>query len=244
MDQFNKWQEYWDNYLLNKHGKEEVKTEADLFFQVARTVQKKPVEKEIFDEMIREIIGQLSLDKDDFLVDFCCGNGLFTYELKDCVHSIIAVDFSEQIINTAKKYKSASNIAYYLGSVIEFLKGFQNQFPGVTPTKYLMNDALAYFSVSDLEEMVKLIRSVSGGSFVFLLRGVPDDALKWNFYNTDERKEKYLSDIAKGDITNDGLGRWWSKNEVETICNPLDLQCTFIHPEHNNYRMDILITKK
>lgn len=242
MEQFDKWQEYWDNYLLNKHGKEEVKTEDDLFFQVARTVQKKPVEKEIFDQIIKDIIHELRLEKGDTLVDFCCGNGLFTHELKDQVTQIIGCDFSPQIIDTANKYKSAENITYCLGGVIEFLQGFQTKFPGVHPNKYLMNDALAYFSVSDLEQMLQLIMTVSP-KFDFALRGVPDDALKWNFYNTPERKEKYLENVAKGDLTNDGLGRWWAKEEVDDICNRLNLKVVMTNPPVSHYRMDIVISR-
>ena len=49
MQQFDKWQEYWDKYLLNRHGKEEVQTEDDLFLQVARTENKRPIEKHAFD---------------------------------------------------------------------------------------------------------------------------------------------------------------------------------------------------
>jgi len=244
MEQYDKWQEYWDNYLLNKHGKAEVTSEDDLFFQVARTVQKKPVEKIVFDMLVKEIITQLGLKTTDVLIDFCCGNGLFTYELRNDAQQIIGVDFSAQIIEAAKRFKSAPNITYCLGGIIDFLKRFKTDFPGLAPDKYLMNDALAYFNTADLELMLRHIAELSPAGFDFALRGVPDDELKWTFYNTEERKQRYLDNVKKGDLTNDGLGRWWSKDEVNEVCSKLNLKCEIMNLTlpGSEYRMDIVIS--
>ena len=57
--------------------------------------------KEVFEKIIERIDIDLGLDKQDILVDFCCGNGLFTFELKDKVARIIGIDFSQKIIDTA-----------------------------------------------------------------------------------------------------------------------------------------------
>lgn len=243
MEHFDKWQEYWDNYLLNKYGKPEVKTEADLYFQVARTIHKKPIDKSTFDHIIYEMVHGLSLEQEDILVDFCCGNGLFTYELRSLVQRIIGVDFAPHILQTAHEFKSAENITYHLSEVTAFLKNFKQVFPDVQPNKYLNNDSLAYFSVEELEEMLQLIVGISGNDFHFLLRGVPNAELMWNYYNTEERKQKYLADKAKGDYTNDGMGRWWLPEEIENICKALNLKY-IIHNQDaslSNYRMDVMI---
>src|SRR5436309_2313596 len=105
MEQFNNWQEFWDNFLLKRYGKEEVQTEDDLYFQVARTVNRKPVSKEVFEKITEQITEDLGLSAGDVLVDFCCGNGLFTYELKNKVKQIIGIDFLRPIINTANKFR-------------------------------------------------------------------------------------------------------------------------------------------
>jgi hypothetical protein len=243
MEHFDKWREYWDNYLLNKYGKPEVQTEADLYFQVARTLHKKPIDKPIFDHIVHEMVQGLALEKGDILVDLCCGNGLFTYELKGLVSKIIGVDFAPQIIHTALDFKKADNITYYLSEVNHFLRDFKMLFPWITPNKYLNNDSLAYFSFEELEEMLEDIIAISGDDFHFLIRGVPNADLMWNYYNTEERKLKYLTDRENGDYTNDGLGRWWLPEEIETICKNLGLTY-FIHNQEvslSNYRMDILI---
>lgn len=243
MEQFDKWHEYWERYLLEKHGKQEVANEDDLYLQVARTVHRKPISKEAFQLIVDDIIQSLSLQQDDVLVDFCCGNGLFTYELKDKVARIIGIDFTEQIVATARQLKSAPNIEYCLGSVVDFMDAFEQHFPGVHPHKYLMNDSISYFSVKDLEQMLKSMIRVSPNGFTAIFRGAPDDALKWNYYNTEERKQRYLDNLAKGDLTNDGMGRWWAANEVETVCASLGLVCHMRQQDAAlaNYRTDIII---
>jgi methyltransferase family protein len=240
----NNWKGFWDKYLLTRYGKEEVQSEDDLYLQVARTVNRKPIDKQAFNEIIELITNDLTLLQEDILVDFCCGNGLFTYELKGKVKEIIGVDFSQSIIDTANKYKSAHNITYCMGSTVEFLKDFNNKWPGLSPTKYLMNDALAYFTPVDLENMLSSIVMLSP-EFKFLIRGVPNDLLKWNYYNTDQRKQVYFDNLAKGDTTNDGLGSWWVPDDIAAICSNLKLSC-FIQNQLlpiSDYRMDILIAK-
>ena len=243
MEQFDNWQTFWDKFLLDRYGKEEVQTEDDLYFQVARTVNRKPVEKEVFDKIIEHIISGLSLSPNDILVDFCCGNGLFTFELKDKVKQIIGVDFSQNIIDTANKFKPAANITYCLGSVTEYMKTFSESWPGVKPSKYLMNDSLAYFTPPDLETMLRSIVKASA-EFRFLIRGVPNDQLKWNYYNTEERKQVYYANIAKGDLTNDGLGSWWAPEEITAICKGLNLKCIIQNQQLpvSDYRMDVIIS--
>jgi SAM-dependent methyltransferase len=243
MDKFDNWHEFWDKFLLTRYGKESVNNEEDLYLQVARTVNKRPVEKHVFDNIVAQIIVDLNLEPGGVLVDFCCGNGLFTYELKDRVKEIIGVDFSQSIIETAKRYKSAPNITYCLGGVVEFLEEFKKSWPGTIPTKYLMNDSLAYFSSDDLKSMLSLIKGIST-AFTFLTRGVPNERLKWNYYNTDERRRYYEGLVAKGDLTNDGLGKWWEPDDIMTVCNELDLKCTIRDQQLplSDYRMDIIIS--
>ncbi len=245
MEQFDNWQQFWDTFLLKRYGKEKVQNEDDLFLQVARTVNRKPVSREVFDLIIAQISSNLELTKDDVLVDFCCGNGLFTYELRDKVKQIIGVDFSQNIIDTANKYKASTNIAYCLGSATEYMDSFRTAWPGLIPDKYLMNDSLAYFTNINLERILKGIMSVSE-KFTFLTRGVPNEDLKWNYYNTPERKQFYHNLQAKGDLTNDGLGSWWKPADIQAICNDLKLKCVIRNQELplSDYRMDIIISNR
>ncbi len=238
MDKAFNWEEHWKEWRNAK-----AENEHDLFFQVGRTIQKKPIEKEVFDLITADIISRLGLNSNDILVELCCGNGLCTYELKDSAKQIIAVDFAPHLIEAAQRLKSAPNITYTLGSVFDFLDNFKNEWK-VVPTKFLMNNALAYFTPPELEKILKSIVQITGGKFIFLLRDVPNEFTKWNFYNTEERKQKYYDLVAQGDTTNDGLGRWWSPAEIMDICDRLHLGCVINNqrPPISDYRMDIIIS--
>lgn len=244
MEQFDKWQEFWDTFLVDRYGKKQAQTEDDLYLQVGQTVNRRPVEREIFHKTIEQISEDLQLSKNDILVDFCCGNGLFTYEFKDKVSQIIGVDFSPTILEAANLFKSSPNIIYCLGGVNEFMGKFRASFPGLVPNKYLMNDSLAYFTRDELREMLRHITEVSR-DFIFLAKGVPSDALKWNYYDTEERKQRYYNYPLNGDYTNDGVGKWWDPNEIKELCSELHIGCVIRDQQLplSNYRMDVIISR-
>ncbi len=238
MEQAESWRDFWQKWRNTNAEKEE-----DLYFQVGRTVNKKPVDKELFDLVNQDLIQTLELSANDVLVDFCCGNGLCTYEYKDHVRQIIAVDFAQHLIASANKLKSAPNITYCLGSLFDFLDAFKTTFE-VVPTKYCMNGALAYFDPAGFERILKSIINISGSNFKFFITVVPNLELLSNYYNTPERMEHYLANVAKGDIMHEGMGRWWSPAEINELCDRLGLNCRIWNqPEIiSNYRMDILIS--
>lgn len=240
MEQLYDWETFWKEWHNEKAQREE-----DLYYQVAKTVNKKPMEKELFDAINNSIVSILSLSPSDNFIELCCGNGLCTYEFRDKVNQIVAVDFSPHLIEAAKEFKSAPNISYVFESVFTFLAEFPQKYDFV-PNKFLMNDALAYFVPDQLAELLTDMGRISHNSFTFLIRGIPNDEQKWNYYNTEERKQRYLGYVASGDVTNDGMGRWWLPSEITTVCANLGLQCSIQNqaPPVSNYRMDVLIQTK
>jgi hypothetical protein len=237
MENTNNWESFWRGWRTK-----DVQTEDDLYFQVGRTTQQKPMKKELFDMVNKDIIDVLALTENDILVDLCCGNGLCTYEFRDVVQQIIAVDFAPQMIETAKKYKAAPNITYCLDNIFEFLEAFNNNW-NCCPTKFLMNGGLPYFTAEELKTILVNIKKISNGNFISFFTIVPNELLKWNFYNTEERKQKYLENVATGNFINDGIGRWWAPSEIEEICASLTLKCIIRNqaPPLSDYRMDIVI---
>lgn len=238
MEQFNNWEDFW-----KKWHNVAVQTEADLYYQVAKTINKEPIKKEIFDLINRNIAEILGLDENETLAELCCGNGLCTYEFSKIARQVIAVDYSPHLIETARKHKYAPNITYHHANVLDFLQELKKN-KSIRPSKYLMNDSLAYFEPADLEKILASIIEISGGAFVFLIRGVPNDEIKWNYYNTPERKQFYDDLQAKGDFTNAGMGKWWKPAEIAEVCARLKLNFKIQNqvPPISNYRMDVLIT--
>jgi SAM-dependent methyltransferase len=232
------WQKFW-----SQHHPGAVETETDLFCQVGKTVCKKPIPKTVFNTSVNRIANQLQLSPGDHLFEFCCGNGLVTGELASRAGRITAVDFSENNIATARKLKSRHNINYLMGDAVapmpHFLSGDD------VPTKFLMNFSLAYFTPNDLGDILKNItQHLQQRPVLFLVAEIPNFDLKWNFYNTPERRARHLENEKKPENTNDGLGRWWRGSEIEEVCRDHGLGASLENqpPELSNYRMDALIS--
>lgn len=228
------WQNFWKNYRCI-----ESLEERDLFYQVGKTINKEPISEFIFRQMVKDIILQLQLNETDVLLEMCCGNGLLTKPLSEFSEFVYAFDFTKHLIETAEQFKQKDNVIYKVGDAkSDFFKIFDFQ---KTPNKYLMNDSLGYFTQNDLENIIALIFSNSS-SFKFYITGIPTDSLKWNFYNTEDRKTTYLNAVKNGDETNNGMGKWWSENEFSEIAKRFNLKVTLSNQPKkiSNYRTNVL----
>jgi len=232
------WQQFWNNYL----GRPPVTTD-DLLQQVAKTVNKKPVPMEIIKCMIEMISKQLTLTPADCLLDFCCGNGLLDEHLSAHVGKLVGVDFAQNLIETAQKLKQHPNITYQFGDVISPLESLVGR--DIKPNKYLMVDSLGYFQPAELDTILDNIKKhLAGKPFQFLLTGIPNYDLKWNYYDTPERAARHLDNEQRTANINDGIGRWWQAAEVMTICSKHGLFLRATNQPHclSNYRMDVVIS--
>lgn len=232
------WRHFWNGYR-----NEAAQSEDDLFIQVGKTIARQPIARETFHAMVQRIILSLQIGPDDHVLDLCCGNGLVSFELASCARHVSGVDFAEHLISAAQAFKSRPNIRYRVGDVTSPLTDWIDSQADM-PNKLLMNDALAYFEPDTLAViMTNVSNALKGGAFRMLLTGIPNEALKWSFYDTPERKLRYEANLQAGDRTNDGLGRWWAASEIEEIATALGL-CVRVEDQPSdisNYRMDALI---
>lgn len=234
MQQDLDWKSFW-----KKYRDVDAIQEGDLFFQVGKTINKLPVANEVLTQMIEDIVQSLCLNKNDILLELCCGNGLLTFLLSDFSKSVYAFDFTEQMIVNAKKFKQKDNIIYTVGDAkTNFFQLFETK---EKPNKFLINDSLAYFNRNELRTIIRtIVENIN--SFSFYITGIPCDELKWNFYDNDERKRGYISNVEKGDLFNNGLGRWWQIAELEEIAKEFGLECLIEKPTKvYNYRMNVLL---
>lgn len=237
-----RWQSFWSNYR-----NAEARSEDDLFVQVGKTIARQPIPRDMFVVMVKKIISRLELGREDRLLDMCCGNGLISFELARVAGRVTGVDFADHLIKAAIKFKSLSNIDYRVGDVTLPIVNLVDGALGASsdmPDKYLMNDALAYFDPDALRKILDNVCAARNDQpFRFLLTGIPNSVLKWNFYDTPDRKLRHSENMHAGDETNDGLGRWWAPSEIESVCARRGLQVQITNqPEIiSNYRMDALI---
>lgn len=232
MEKENDWKFFYENYRNIEGNNEE-----DLYFQVGKTINSAPISEQQFGLILNSITTNLKLNKNDTILELCCGNGLVTHPLSFFVKKIYAFDFTSRLIETAKKYKQTNTIFYTTGDAKDnFFDFFQFE---TIPNKFLMNDAMACFMPEDVASIVQKMLHIP---FHFYITGVPNNDLKWKFYNTPERKEKYLKNVEKNDIFNEGMGRWFSEQEFIDIATKFNIN---IHIEKQwegvaNYRMNVL----
>lgn len=232
----NNWKLFWEKYRNT-----ETQEEDDLFFQVGKTINKESVAQHIFEEMIRDIKSKLNLSLSDTMLEMCCGNGLLSKPLGSFVSELYAFDFTERLIDTAKKFKQCRNITYRVGDAkgdLNTLFDYKNK-----PNKFLMNDSLGYFNTTDLS---KIIDQISERPFYFYITGIPSDPLKWSFYNTEERKTRYEELRSSGDNHNDGIGRWWTCDDLFEIASKhnLDVSIESQSKRISMFRMNALFIKR
>src|SRR5689334_7428273 len=111
------WREFWRNYRPK-----EIQCDADLFFEVGRTVNQQPISEELFQLSIRRIASQLDLQRADRLLELCCGHGLVSFQLATQVEEVQGVDFAERLITHAQQFRARPNVQYICADAIDYIE--------------------------------------------------------------------------------------------------------------------------
>ena len=231
------WQEFWENYR-----KTEIRSEEDLFFEVGKTVNQRPISESAFKLSIELVACGLELRSSDRLLELCCGNGLMTAELAVLVEQVCAIDFVKRLIRHAIKYRSTPNVHYVCADAVGYVDQLVCERDFI-PSKILLSDALAYFDPGELRRLLNGLKQVTENKFVFMATGIPSEELKRNFYNTPERVRRHEENQKRGNLTNEGIGRWWQKEELGQIARELELRVTVREqpPELSTFRVDAVL---
>jgi SAM-dependent methyltransferase len=116
----------------------------DFWGQVKRTVNGVPASQDQIDMIVSAVVAGLTLNKQDRLLDLCCGNGaLSSLLLKHCKGGL-GVDFSEYLISVANaNFAAPPDQTYLLRDVVQFCEN------PVTPD--LFSKAVCYASFAYIE---------------------------------------------------------------------------------------------
>jgi len=232
------WRAFWAGYRAEPAG-----SEADLFVQVGKTVNREPVPMPVFREMVQQVVDGLNLQSADHLVDLCCGNGLITHALGQWVEQITAIDFAEHLIDAARRFKAMPNIRYCVGDVETAL----SQEVKRPPDKVLMNDSLGYFTPESFGLVLDAVLALTEDRPIqFLVTGVPAYALRWSFYDTPERRMRFMALEQGGNETFDGMGRWWREDELRELgaLRGLDVKIAQQSPALSKYRINVAYRRR
>jgi SAM-dependent methyltransferase len=235
--------DFFNGYRINP-----IKSDDDLINQVGWSVQNEPLEKKLILEIIDKISNKLELNKNDRVLDLCCGNGLLTFELVSKVDSVTGIDFSKAYIDNANKFKQHPNISYHLGSVIDFDK--------LVPSsrikdlkkgdlKILMSNSLGYF---DNDSLISLLKNLdkSFDHFRFYLTGIPNyDQHRMVFPRIKDQIIFHLKDRLFQKTK--GIGHFWKERELSAIVQKFGFRHQFDFDfkmiPGQIYRFNLLIVK-
>jgi 2-polyprenyl-3-methyl-5-hydroxy-6-metoxy-1,4-benzoquinol methylase len=230
------WETFW-NSIDTQQGKEN--DWLSLMEQVGKTLHQKPIDDNQFKMVYEKIVTALSLEKNDVVLDLCCGNGVITEKIANYVDSIVGVDFSQPLIDVANTIKS-NNTNYFCSSVLDnsLVKSLKNR----KFKKIYMNSALQHFAENDFSNLLDNFLMLGGSESMFFITDIPEKKNLFAFYNTEERQKDYYKRLANG---TEAIGTWWEREflievatnkglRIETLDQSVDL-----HTAH--YRFDILI---
>jgi 2-polyprenyl-3-methyl-5-hydroxy-6-metoxy-1,4-benzoquinol methylase len=229
------WKEFWERFPGQF-------SRCEFMRQVGKTYRGQPISRNQLNMIVEDVVRKLNLQKDDVVLDLCCGNGLITSAIaKKCRH-VAGVDFSEFLIGVAREFSGASNLCYYCLPALEMTPEIFR--PSIPFTKIYMYESLQHFREDQLAPLLATLRLLSNEKTAILLASVPHKRKMLNFYNTAKLRSEFRERKRKGSLE---LGTWWNQSDIREICAAFNLRCRFLpqpdglHTAH--YRFDVRIIR-
>jgi SAM-dependent methyltransferase len=226
------WRCYW----------EQRNPEDNLLTQVGRTVEGRPISPGQMKFVIDTVRKELFLNRTDIVLDLCCGNGLITRQLAGFCQWIVGVDYSINLINSAKVYNPASNVVYLHRAAAELTCA---DLPRGAANKICINGALQYFTRSMFTGLLTTLKNISARHFRLLATDVPDAGRLYAFYNTQKRKADLERRLAAGE---EAIGTWWDREELGMLTEQAGYTIEFIEQDPRrhtaHYRYDFVALLK
>ena len=195
------WEKYWNSILVN----------TDEQSQVGRTIKKRPISNDVFEKTVDWVAKKMQINKESIILDLCCGNGVWTVRFAKQVKHIIAVDFSEPLLNALKTElikQKITNVDIKLEDVSAIKEA------GYTYCTHIF----WYFSIQHFSEKETIIlfetahnilRNMKGG--IFYIGDIPDREKLWDFACTKGYAKMYFDSLKNNSPS---IGSWFIKNDL------------------------------
>lgn len=210
----------------------------DFWGQVKRTVNGKPVSQDQIDMIVAAVVTGLELNREDNLLDLCCGNGALSTLFSNYCNSVTGVDFSDYLISIAHKYFAESpNQTYICQDAVEFCED------PVVPHDFTKLVCYGSFSYLEQESAERLL-SILNKSFPNLLRvfigNCPDKELMADFYAGREDSQGIENNPESP------IGIWRTQEEFVSLakrCGWRSIIQTMPSSYYaSHYRYDVILT--
>jgi SAM-dependent methyltransferase len=222
--------DYWKSFWLSHSQKNQYK---DPQIQVVRTLNKEPVQPEIFAAMVESIITMIRPASDLDLLDLCCGNGLITNELIGRFGSITAVDLCEVFISQLDDTG--------INSIVSDVRTVE--FPRNSFDRILLYSGLQYFSDKDAVNLFHRLKQWLRSGGVVVIGDIPDSTRRWNFFNTPVREEAYFEALSQDEPI---LGHWFDPAWLRKLARHSGFASAEVVPQpaifpFQHYRYDLVL---
>lgn len=198
-----------------------------------------------FEKIASDIIDKVQFEKEDVVLDLCCGNGALAKLISHWCKEIHGVDHSELLIDAAKKLSSKENITNLhlnLSDVFEIDKIFSDDFFDKSYCYF----SFQYFNKRKRELLLEKLSRVTKRKGWIFLGDIPDKTRIWKYYESP--KKFYREKISRLLRFKEGecfLGWWVDPQEILDWCAKNGLSASLMPQAedlpHAYYRFDVLI---
>jgi SAM-dependent methyltransferase len=211
----------------------------DFWGQVGRSVGGVPIDEAQIRLLIEAVTSGLQLTADDVLLDLCCGNGALSTRCFERCRGGVGVDFSDYLIEVAKKYfERPPTEVYILAEIGEFLRSAPDP---LRFSKALCYGSFAYFARDRAVQLLSEIRERFTRIRRLLVGSIPDKARMHDFFYP----ESYVPGIE--DDPESAIGLWWTIEEFVDFAKASGWRAEITrmpesyHTAH--YRYDAVLTR-
>lgn len=183
----------------------------DLWGQVRRTVNGKPVPQEQIAMIVEAIRNELQLCAEDILLDLACGNGALASHLTADCDMIHGVDWSEYLIEVANsRFALPDKRTFVVDDAAHYV---ENEPDPSRFTKALCYGSFSFFSEEDAVRVLTGLARRFGNVKRVLVGNLPDAARADRFYPTGNDYRVELRDHTAA------IGIWRSQSELRDLAS-------------------------
>jgi SAM-dependent methyltransferase len=181
----------------------------DLLRQVRKTVGGQPVDDRQVEMIVESVLRYLDLDRDDVLLDLCCGNGFLTDRIFEHCVGGLGVDVGPYLIDVAKaNFERRPDRIYVVDDVEHFVLSAEET---SAFTKALCYGAFMYLSDEASLAVLGGIRDRFPNVTRVVLGNLPDRARLHDFFYAEAYQEGIENDHEAT------TGRWRDESEIGAI---------------------------
>lgn len=223
------WREHWEKHEKLNHLNPQR--------QVARTKLGEPISEENWRLSCEYIIQQIQPNSNNVVLDLCCGNGLLTACLIDQVDAVVAVDFSQKLLDNFIVRSDRIKVLNRDILTYDFGKGKFD--------RILLYYAAQHFSESSMVQILRKAHRALKNGGIFLVGDIPDVSRKWSFYSSMEYRGFYFSNLERNQYP---VGTWFDTQFFQYAGEYLGYKHVDIQDQPNfmlnsNHRFDVIFYK-